>query len=1099
MRRQLLTAVSLSVLMSAGVMAQESVDDERTSPIATSDADGAGNANDVVISSTGRVTLDTSGTAVTLDSDNSVTTENGSEITSEDADGDVGIELVAGNTGSLSHSGLITLSEEYNPEPSDGQELVFDTDNDGIPDAADDDRVDSDFDGVADSPDNEPDGPFAQAQNRTGILVSGSGNLIGDLVLDLTGSVAVEGQDSYGIRVAETAGIDGDIVIQGALSIQGENSRSVSLEGDVSGDFIFTGSSVLVAPDGNNIVISGDVGGGAFFDGSLETNGYRINTRQREAVYLILESGDDDLSAGSALVINGDLANGLYLLGDNVAASNSNINYSGSGPAILIRPDDLATTNQLIGEIVLPESLDATPDTTEDRTPGYGAAFEGLINARAIFDGQNAQGIVIEGNSSTGALVQTIIDGGLKLGGNITVESFDGTTTAVRIGNGAVIPVIDVDGFLFANSTLGFEADEFGDDQLGAGESYAIILEAGSDVQAINNSGSILSFLTGDGVAATAVVVNTDTLTELNNTGIINASLLNAVEGANDPILVAINASGMTSDLAITQSDADPDDDFTPSITGDILLGAGHDSLISTEGVIIGDVSMGSGMDIFSLTDTDFTGSLDDADGQLELTASNSAINLTGATELLLTNASFTDNSTLAVLVSAESEGLTNISATGNIYFDESSSLSVSLSGLVGESFTANIVEAGNLTFEDEANVFSFTETSYLYNATLARDEVDTNSVVLTLNRKTTEELGMNANQAAAFESSLDAIDSVDELGSAIVSIRTQSDFFQAYDQLLPEYAASAIQFALASNDAAQGALATRLHNARMAPDELAGLWAQELGYFTDRNNSPMAPGYRGEGIGLAVGFDRPIGPFYAVGFNLIGAASEIEEIDGNDEPMVAITGQLGAYAALDISGFDLSGSLGIGFDSFETERRILIGDFSSVNTADWTGWHATASAQLGRDLKAGNWIVRPELSLTYLSLFESGYSESSALTNNAALALVVDDRESSVLTGAATLALARRYGTDLSWWSPSLRVGYRGDFGDSNSETTAQFGETGNPFTLQSASLPGSGILVGLGLSAGSNYSTFSFGYDADIREDFIRHVARLMIRMSF
>ena len=65
--------------------------------------------------------------------------------------------------------------------------------------------------------------------------------------------------------------------------------------------------------------------------------------------------------------------------------------------------------------------------------------------------------------------------------------------------------------------------------------------------------------------------------------------------------------------------------------------------------------------------------------------------------------------------------------------------------------------------------------------------------------------------------------------------------------------------------------------------------------------------------------------------------------------------------------------------------------------------------------------------------------------------------------------------------------------------ETTARFGQDGQLFTLRGADMPGSGALVGLGLSAGSNYSTFTFAYDADVREDFVRHVARLIIRLTF
>jgi uncharacterized protein with beta-barrel porin domain len=230
-----------------------------------------------------------------------------------------------------------------------------------------------------------------------------------------------------------------------------------------------------------------------------------------------------------------------------------------------------------------------------------------------------------------------------------------------------------------------------------------------------------------------------------------------------------------------------------------------------------------------------------------------------------------------------------------------------------------------------------------------------------------------------------------------------------------------------------------------------------------------------------------------------VGSASEVEEIDGFDDPMVALSGQFGGYAAIDLGGVDVSGSVGIGYDYFETERNIIVDSFSTTNTAEWSGWHISAAAQAGRDFGMGAWTVRPEASLTWLSLFESGYTEQNEDDALAALALIVDDRETSVLNASASVAIARRFGTDVSWWAPSIRVGYRGELIGDGTDTVARFGETGSPFPLQSESLPGSGILAGFGLSAGSQYTTFTFAYDADVRDEFVRHVARLVVRLTF
>ena len=46
---------------------------------------------------------------------------------------------------------------------------------------------------------------------------------------------------------------------------------------------------------------------------------------------------------------------------------------------------------------------------------------------------------------------------------------------------------------------------------------------------------------------------------------------------------------------------------------------------------------------------------------------------------------------------------------------------------------------------------------------------------------------------------------------------------------------------------------------------------------------------------------------------------------------------------------------------------------------------------------------------------------------------------------------------------------------------------------------MPSAGLLAGFGFSAGSNYTTFTFAYDADYRDEYVNHVLRLVLRMNF
>ena len=1084
LRPRLIAAVSapaLALALSGTAWADDEIGDERTTQQRTSTAGEGGAADNIIITSSGRVALDNPGPAVVVDSDNTLTIEGGGAVNVDNVNDAVGVELVGGNTGGLIHRGTISLGEDYTPT-----------------DSGTDDLADRDGDGEADDPDGEPDGEFSEQTGKTGVLVSGADVFLGNIVLENGSLVRVFGDESFGVRTL--APVDGDLTSDGRILVRGDESRAISIENAVTGDVAVTGQISVASPDGGALQIQGDIGGSLVFGGEIISSGYRLNARSSAAVHAVMDAGDDDLAGGSAILIEGSIVNGVFLLGPSENRVGASISQASDTSAIHIHPGEAATSDIVIGKAVVPAGFDPERSEDDDTALDHGLVNEGQVRASGIFDGRDARALLIAGRDVGGVMRTVLIEGGIQNAGTLRASSFDGEAVTVQLGDGAIVEEFRNTGSVLADAARGFAEDGFADDALGQGRAVAILIEAGADIQRLLNDGAIAANLFADGLSATAIRVESDSLAEIENTALIRAGVSVFDDESNpDPELIAIDARAMTVGLTVRQYDADDTDEVTPSVQGDILFGSGDDTLSLESGEMIGDVAFGDGADRLILRNATLNGAITDSDGQLAVDVEEASLTFRSGEQVNLSSARFGDGAQVNIEVSATGADSAAVNASGDISFEQGSELSVSLSGLVGEGGDFALLSAGTLDIADETDLLGDTDAPYLYEAALQRDPADADALVLTLRRRTADELGMNVNEAASYQAALSAFESVEALGAAFAALRTQEEFFTAYDQLLPEYAASAIQFAIAANDAATGALSDRLRNARLSPDDLAGIWIQEFGYFADRNDSAFGPGYRGQGVGLAMGLDQPMGPFYAVGVNVAAAASEVEQISGFDEPMVAITGQLGAYAGMDVGGFDLSGSISIGYDSFESERQIIIGDFTALTSADWSGWHVAAGAQIGRDMTFGQWVVRPEAALTYLSLFESGFSEEALDGTPAELALVIDDRETTSFTGAASVSVARRFGSDISWWLPHLKLGYRGEFGDSPGETTARFGETGEAFTLRAADLPGSGLLLGLGLSAGSNYSTFTFAYDADVRDDFVRHVARLVIRLTF
>ncbi len=1116
MRRSLLAAASIAALASSQSWAQTAteINEEVNAPVETATTDG-GAPGDIVIGASGRVILDgatgQTGPAVLVNSDNSLEIASGAQVQITDTDsngenadlnGAVGVQMNSGVTGDLTNDGRITLEDTYVATDSE-------TDNLG----------DYNNDGNDTDPDGEADGPFATDRNKTGLLigevdgnfapVAGQAPVTGTVTNSTSGRINVSGQDSYGIRVVTD--LTGDLINNGIINIRGERSTGISVEADIGGDVQISGVSART-PGGQGAVLNGDIGGGLRLTGGISVNGYRIPQRVSEELFRLLDAGDDDIDAGSAVVIGGSVRDGVF-----VSAGGAITQASSGAPALSIGSGGQTIS---LGEVVLPDDFNAdrTDDDTDPDRLGYSVVNEGSVTSTGIYDGRDNTAFLIGGFDDQGLLRAVILEaGGFLNTGSISATAFDGDATALRFGQGVTAGAgeeleIANTGSVTASSVLGFEADGFGDgtstsqSAYGTGQAFGLVLDAGSQISRIlNTEGSILARVVGGGESATAIKVDSDALESIENSSVISAITQNLVDewadGSTSIELIAIDARNHDGGLRVVQNqefDSDGEPVREVAIRGDVLFGAGADTLELNGGAMAGDVSFGDGADRLVINGASLSGTISDSDGDLVVDVSDGTLVLTGSDALNLTEANFGDGGVLELQVDTTARAAAFLNASGAVRFTSGADLSVSLANLVGESAQIAIITAGDLDIADEA-ILDTTESPFLYDAALSRDANDPNSLVLTLRRKTAQEVGLDESRAAAYGEALAAFESVEALGAAFAGVRTQQDFFSAYNQLLPEYASSAIQFALASNDAAAGALSVRLANARLSPDELAGVWAQEFGYYADRSANAFGSGYRGQGVGIAVGLDRPVGPFYAVGVNVLGSASEVEEIDGFDEPMIALTGQIGTYAGLDLGGIDVSGALSLGYDYFESERNILVGEFASTNTAEWSGWHVSASAKAGRDFTFNRWIVRPETSLTYLSLFESGYTETADNPDNDPLALIVDDRESAALLGAATVTVSRRFGGDQSWWAPSVNLGYRGDFLSEEGETTAQFGETGSPFTLRSSSLSGSGVLLGFGLSAGSNYSTFSFAYDADVRDDFVRHVARLVIRLTF
>ncbi len=516
---------------------------------------------------------------------------------------------------------------------------------------------------------------------------------------------------------------------------------------------------------------------------------------------------------------------------------------------------------------------------------------------------------------------------------------------------------------------------------------------------------------------------------------------------------------------------------------------------------------------------TIFTGEVRNTDSLALSVTEGSTLALGSADEIQVSEALIDSTSIFRPVINGQTGEASTLTSTGDITFEAGAAINPILESIIGtDTLTYTLANAGNLTIGDLASL-SAGDSPFLYSTTVGLSDPNTLVVTLDLRDPTASVanggLGLDAVQAAAFGGVVDgvfqdgpvleALTATTDLGNAFSNITEANEFYAAYNQILPEFSGAAKQFVLANVDGAVGAVGSHLDAARRSPDKPGGAWLQEFFYFADRELAGLSEQYRGEGFGFSGGLDTEFGPFHAVGVSLGFASTEVEDVIGQDEPLNVSTYQLGTYAGFESNGFNIDIYGGGGISDFEQNRRVSVGDFFGTAQGEWQGLHANAAVRAGYEMAISEkFWARPSVSLDYLYLNEYGRTE----TGTEGVRLRVDGRRSETAAATAMLDFGANFQGKRTWIRPSIRVGYRNEFISDPTETAFRFqglsDANGNLFDselarLRSFAFPDEGILLGFTVAAGSEYSAIGFDFDSDIRDGFIRHTGRIVIRLLF
>ncbi|GGZ38240.1 autotransporter outer membrane beta-barrel domain-containing protein [Asticcacaulis endophyticus] len=1033
-KSHLRNATAIGLILAAGISAhtasaETSITTERTTPIATSTAN-SGAADDVKIAAAGSIKL-ASGTAITLNSNNKVTTE-GAINMSASADNSTGILINGGTTGEVSVKSNITVTDNYTP--------------------ADSTTDDDDF----------VDGEFATGTGRYGIRLTGTTPFTGKIEVTSGSTITIEGNQSYGIRLE--APQVGNFSFDGAIAAAGTDTKGISIENNVTGNVYVSGTVNALGRNASALNLSGNVSGSVILDGTMAGTGYRFTSTLSDAQLALLDP-DDLYQSGPLVSISGNLSKGL-LLNSTVTADTTNTDIDGDGT--LDANQTTANLTQyggapalLIGSATQDITLNSV--VTAKATDSYGLVVKGNVNAAGLYKDVNATAIQIGGLGHN-----VTLQNGLSIQGNITAVGTKGNATGISLLSGANVANFVNSGTMRATTTT-----------LNNNSAIVVDIAAGATVPAFTNSGTISA--TGAGTTASAIGVRdtSNTLTSFTNTGFITSVTVPADEN-NDGVAdtavnrgIAIDTRTNSAGLTLVQTDTKPDDDTVaaPFIQGDILLGAGNDSVTINGGQVLGNIDFGAGSNTMLLDKKAIVLGKITGSGTVALDVAEARLGLTGGSQVNLSSLHLGAKSELYLVLNPDTATTPLLINTGTTTIDSGAKVLLSLTEIIKTPTQFTVMTGNNISIANLDVATLSQNVPWLYNATLSTGTANTN-LYADFRLKTQSESGLSVNEYSALDAVLTAAQTDAATQLALLAQTNPNSFNEVYSAFLPDYSGEALLTLSKGHEALTHSLARQSF---LPSDGETQYWLQEYGFHMERERAETT-GFTSTGFAFAGGAERGLMGNQAVGVYVAYTTTTPEDtFAAANETSSTSDISVGGYWRLYNENFKAWASAGIGRATFDSKRELISAQKVMVAEADWSGISYSGNIGASYETSLGPISMRPQVAVDFYALNEDERTETGG---GSSFDLTVDSRDSHMASASALVFFGRANRKALI--QPEIWVGYRQNVSVEIADTTARFG-TGNPFTLNGGDVEGGSPVVGFRLAASNEYGYLALEAEAE------------------
>ncbi len=954
---------------------------------------------------------------------------------------------------------------------------------------------------------------------NAGIRVSGLGTFIGDIsngtIADLSASISVDGASSYGIAVE--ADMIGDIVNYGRIDVTGRSSFGFMSTGHITGSIETDGTITAQNHQGSGVYIGGGLDGTYTHIGGIVV-GLASQVLSRDGFTFTRLPA---ILGRNGIWIASDVTGGVLLQGNGstmtqesqdafLAASgalDSTITLISRGPGIFITPGgpSNAVNNITVG-----------PRAGEN---GFSFVNRGNVVVNGTQGGVNASAFDIEGVISGETIYTATLQGGFwNDGGDIGVSALDGSATAMRVGNHGVVTSIRNDGDLsvFTVDSTSRTIDDFVG-ELG-GDGYAVLVEASGGLNSFTNSGLININVKGPTSSAYGIVDRSGTLTNFENNGTIEA--VNPEDSTGET--VAVDLSANISGLSFANSG---------TITGEVLLGAGNQtvslvggtitgnltfqagsvrsgssSLAVDGGTVTGRVSLGSGNHILTLLNgADLDGGVVQGTGRLDLSMSQSRMMVLDVSPLAVSTATVGAGSRLTFNISGggQAAGAAMLDSIGQIVIDADARLNATVSGIIDATQTYTLVRAGSLSLGAPLSEIVTPFNSFMNNIDFSISPTDSNVILLSVERKTTEQLGLGPNSSAIYNSFTTALNSDTPVAKALSSLQTQEEFSAGIRQLLPDTSGATLQAALNNQDMGTGMIRRRLVAVAKsglpnhAQGDVAGFWVQAIGGFASQDANGEQAGFSVWGLGIALGADMPVLDRAHIGFSLMESWQSASLRVSNTSPVEFYTTQLSAYGHHQNDHFYTQAILTAAYNTYETQRNVEFGGLQRSALGKWNGYQWGGSLETGAFFNWDLYQISPYIRGAYVSVHEDGYTET---LGGGGINLVVSDKNADSIRGSVGFALDRDFPIFYdSYVEAEIRANYTRDILNDPVSVAGNFVTGDTPFTVSGNKRSPNRINLGVGIAHKDSYSSISVDYDTEIASGYMSHTATITARFRF